>query len=104
MHLQIVTYRMREISEDEFIEANKEFAQMMAGVPGLVAKFWLRGPGEDGYGGVYLWKDRAAHDSFVAGELWAEVVNDESLLDLATRDHEVMDDLTTMTQPGLRLL
>lgn len=104
MHLQIVTYRMASISESDFIEANQEFAQMMAGVPGLVAKFWLRGPGEDGYGGVYLWRDRAAHDNFLAGDLWAEVVSDESLLDLATTDFEVMDDLTRMTLPGLRLL
>ncbi len=38
MHLQIVTYRMGNISESDFIEANKEFAQMMAAVPGLGAK------------------------------------------------------------------
>ncbi len=44
MHLQIVTYRMGNISESDFIEANKEFAQMMAAVPGLGAKLWLRGP------------------------------------------------------------
>lgn len=38
MHLQIVTYRMGSISESDFIEANKEFAKMMAAVPGLVAR------------------------------------------------------------------
>lgn len=37
-------------------------------------------------------------------DLWAEVVSDESMLDLATHDFEVMDDLTRMTQPGLQLL
>lgn len=51
-----------------------------------------------------LWQDSDAHDNFLAGDLWAEVVSDESLLDLATNDFEVMDDLTRMTQPGLRLL
>jgi hypothetical protein len=104
MHLQIVTYRMGTISESDFIEANKEFAQMMAAVPGLVAKLWLRGPNEDGYGGLYLWQDRDAYEDFLAGDLWAEVVSDESLLDLTTRDFQVMDDLTRMTQPGLQLL
>lgn len=104
MHLQIVTYRMGNLSESDFIEANREFAQMMAGVPGLVAKIWLRGPNEDGYGGVYLWQDRDAYDDFLAGDLWAEVVSDDSLLDLASHDFEVMEDLTRMTQPGLQLL
>ena len=104
MHLQIVTYRMGKISEPDFVEANKEFAQIMAAVPGLVAKLWLRGPDEDGYGGLYLWQDREAYDNFVAGDLWAEVVNDESMLDLASRDFEVMGDLTRLTQPGLQVL
>lgn len=104
MHLQIVTYRMGNVSEPDFIEANKEFAQMMAAVPGLVAKLWLRGPDEDGYGGVYLWQDRDAYENFLAGDLWAEVARDESLLDLATHDFVVMDDLTRMTRPGLQLL
>jgi len=104
MHLQIVTYRMGNISESDFIEANKEFAQMMAAVPGLGAKLWLRGPNEDGYGGLHLWQDRDAYENFLAGDLWAEVVSDESLLDLTTRGFQVMDDLTRMTQPGLQLL
>lgn len=104
MHLQIVTYRMGEISESDFIEANQEFAHMMAAVPGLVAKLWLRGPDQDGYGGVYLWQDRDAFDNFLAGDLWAEVVMDDSLQDLTTHDFAVMDDLTRLTQPGLQLL
>ena len=36
MHVQVVTYRVVEISDAEFIEANQEFAEMMAAVPGLV--------------------------------------------------------------------
>lgn len=104
MHIQIVTYRIGNVSESDFVEANQEFAEMMAAVPGLVARVWLRGPDEDGYGGLYLWQDRDAYDNFLAGHLWAEVVSDESLLDFATHDFEVMDDLTRMTQPGLQLL
>jgi antibiotic biosynthesis monooxygenase (ABM) superfamily enzyme len=38
MHVQVVTYRVTGISEAEFIEANKEFAEMMAAVPGFLAK------------------------------------------------------------------
>ena len=39
MHVQVVTYRIAdEISEADFIEANKEFAEMMVAVPGLLAK------------------------------------------------------------------
>jgi len=52
MHVQVVTYRMADIREPEFIEANKEFAeQLMAAVPGLIAKVWLKGAEEKVYDG-----------------------------------------------------
>ena len=104
MHVQVVTYRLADISDPEFIEANQEFAEMMAAVPGLLAKVWLKGPDGSVYGGVYLWQDRQACESFLAGELWGEVIKDESVLDLASHDYAVMDELTKVTQPGLKLL
>jgi hypothetical protein len=103
MHVQVATYRTIGISEAEFIDANKEFAEMMTTVPGLLAKIWLRGP-DDVYGGIYLWEDRAAYESFLASELWTEVVNDESMLDLTSHDFAVMEQLTRTTQPGMQLV
>ena len=104
MHVQVVTYRMNGLSEGEFIEGNNEFAEMMAAVPGLLGKVWLKGADESVYGGLYLWRDRAAYENFIAGELWSEVVKDDSVLDLASDDFAVMDQMTRMTQPGLKLL
>jgi len=104
MHVQVVTYRMADISGPEFIEANREFAEMMAAVPGLLAKVWLQDPRGSAYGGVYLWEDRRACQSFLSGELWGEAVKDDSISDLASRDFAVNDELTKVTQPRLKLL
>jgi hypothetical protein len=104
MHVQLVIYRMAGLNEPEFIEANGEFAEMMAAVPGLLAKVWLKGGDESVYGGLYLWRDREAYEGFVAGELWGEVVKDDSVLDLDSHDFAVMEQLTRMTQPRLKLL
>ncbi len=104
MHVQVVTYRIADISESEFIAANREFAEMMAAVPGLIAKIWLQGDGADSFGGLYLWQDREAYENFLAGELWAEALNDDSLLDLASHDYAVMEELTKTTQPGMALV
>jgi Putative mono-oxygenase ydhR len=104
MHVQLVTYRMADISDPEFVDANQEFAEMVSAVPGLLAKIWLKGAEEGAYGGLYLWEDRAAYESFLGSELWAEVLNDESMLDLASHDYAVMEGLTTATQPGIALL
>jgi hypothetical protein len=65
---------------------------------------WLKGADEDVYGGLYLWQDRGACESFLASGLWAEVVNDDSVLDLTSNDFAVMDGLTRTTQPAMKLL
>lgn len=104
MHVQVATYKIDEMSDEEFIEANREFASMMAAVPGLLAKVWLKAPDGNVYGGVYLWRDRAAYEDFVGSELWNSVRNDDSLAELDSRDFAVMDELTRLTQPGLAVV
>ncbi len=104
MHIQIVTYRVEGIGDADFIEANRDFAEVMAAVPGLLAKVWLKGPGEGVYGGLYAWQDREAYEAFLASELWGEVLNDASMLDVVSVDYGVMEELTRITQPGLKLL
>ena len=104
MHVQVVTYRVADVGETEFVEANMEFAAAMAAVPGLLAKVWLQRPGEDVYGGVYLWRDREAYDAFVGSALWAQALEDESMLEVTSTDFGVMEELTRVTQPGLKLL
>ncbi len=56
------------------------------------------------YGGVYLWRDRDAYERFVASDLWASVVTDDSLSELESRDFAVMAELTKVTQPGLTVI
>lgn len=104
MHVQVVTYRMDDISEPEFVEANQEFAGMMAAAPGLLAKVWLKAPDQNLYGGLYIWRDRDAYESFLASELWAEVLGDDSMLGTESHDFDVMEELTQTTQPGLKLI
>lgn len=104
MHVQVATYRIDEVSDDEFIGENQEFASMMSAAPGLLAKVWLKAPNGNVYGGVYLWRDREAFDEFIGSELWASVLNDDSLSELESRDFAVMDELTRETQPGITLI
>lgn len=104
MHVQIVTYRVEGVSGADFTDANRKFAEAMAAVPGLLAKLWLKRPDGGVYGGLYLWRDREAYEAFLASELWGEVLNDASMLDVVSTDYGVMEELTRATQPGLKLL
>jgi hypothetical protein len=106
MHVQVVTYRLSDgdVGDEEFVAANEEFATMMSRVPGLLAKVWLKNGSERVYGGLYLWRDHAAFESFLASDLWASVLSDESVSDLISRDFTVMDELTRSTQPALQMV
>lgn len=101
MHVQIATYKIDPMGDEEFIEANHEFASMMAAAPGLLAKVWLKAPEGNVYGGVYLWRDREAYEAFIGSELWASVLKDDSISGLDSRHFSVMESLSRMTQPGL---
>ncbi len=102
MHVQIATYTLPEVSDADFVQANQEFASMMAEVPGLLAKIWLKAADGRVYGGVYLWQDRQAYEQFVGGELWASVLSDDSMSDLQSHDYHVVEELTRATQPRLK--
>jgi hypothetical protein len=104
MHVQVATYRIPEMSDADFVQANQEFAGMMADVPGLLAKIWLKAPTGNVYGGIYLWRDRQAYEEFVGGELWASVLADESMSDLESLEFAVMEELTRATEPGLQVV
>jgi hypothetical protein len=41
---------------------------------------------------------------FIASDLWASVVNDDSLSGMDSRDFAAMEGLTKLTQPGLEVV
>jgi hypothetical protein len=49
------------------------------------------------------WERPRAHERFLAGDLWAEVPEDESMMDVVSQDFEVMAELTRATQPRIKL-
>jgi hypothetical protein len=71
MVLQIVQFQLAGIGQLEYEAEAERIAPTFADLPGLIAKVWLADPGEDTYGGVYLWTDRAAAEAYANGELLA---------------------------------
>jgi hypothetical protein len=104
MHVQIITYRIDEVSDADFNEANQGFAEMMTEVPGLLSKVWLKSDQPGVYGGVYLWRDRESCQAFLASDLLAAVKNDDSVHDLTSNDYSVNETMTKITQPVLQLI
>jgi heme-degrading monooxygenase HmoA len=102
MHAQVITFGLNGITEEQFHEASGADAQMFADLPGLLAKFWLRDPEANTYGGVYIWADQQAYEAYIEGEIFNAIKADGHLENVQSRGFEIFEDLTSMTTPGLR--
>ncbi len=101
MHVQIVEFRLEDMTEEGYREACERFAPALAEVPGLLAKVWLAA--DDGtYGGVYLFRDRAAMEAHAASELFSAVATFPNFTDIRTRDFAVLEGPTRLTEREIR--
>jgi hypothetical protein len=102
MHAQVVTFGLNGITEEQFHEASGADAPMFANLPGLLAKFWLRDPESNTYGGVYVWADKEACEQYIKGEIFSAIKADQNLKNVESRDFGVFEDLSSVTMPKLR--
>ena len=54
MHIQIINFRLKDISEEDYRRHCEAIAPAFANLPGLVSKTWLASPETNTYGGVYV--------------------------------------------------
>jgi heme-degrading monooxygenase HmoA len=90
MHIQIVNFNLKDMTDPGFRSMANEAASAFARVPGLLGKFWLADAGNNTYGGVYLWEDAAAMRAYLASDLGRGVVGNPHFANLTSRDFEVL--------------
>src|SRR6266581_9279626 len=69
MHVQIVSFNLKDLTDAEFRSMANEVAPAFASVPGLLGKIWLADVAKNTYGGVYIWQDAAAMQAYLASDL-----------------------------------
>lgn len=97
MHVQIVNFRLRDLSEADYRRICDELAPAVAEVPGLISKVWLADPATTTYGGVYTWRDRRAMEDFLASDFFAAVKANPSFADLTSNHFAVLEGPTRVT-------
>jgi quinol monooxygenase YgiN len=97
MHIQIVNFNLKNMSEEEFLKMCDEVAPAFASVPGLISKVWLADPAKNTYGGVYTWRDRHAMESYTRSDLFKAVATNPHLANLASTDFAVLEGPTRVT-------
>jgi quinol monooxygenase YgiN len=91
MHIQVVNFNLKGISEGEFRKLCDELAPAFAGMPGLISKVWLADPATNTYGGVYTWRDRSAYEAYTRSDIFHTVGKHPNLTNITSRDFGVLE-------------
>lgn len=103
MEALVVTF-MTEATLEEFTAANEEATPLFAEVDGLLTKIWIADPETSTYGGIKLFRDSAALESYLSGEIFRSIVDDPALRDVTYRRYQVIESLTAQTQPQIEVV
>ena len=91
MHIQLVNFQLKDMSEAGYCKLCDDLASTFANVPGLVSKVWLSDPATNTYGGIYSWRDRAAMEAYFKSDLCKGVMSSPNLVNITSRDFSVME-------------
>jgi Putative mono-oxygenase ydhR len=98
MHVQIVTYNLRDINDADYRRACDGLARVLARVAGLVSLAWLANERTNTYGGVYTWVDRPAMEAYLRSDIFVAVAADPNLVAITSRDFDLLDGPSRITQ------
>lgn len=98
MHIQIINFNLKDMSEEEYRNLCDQLAPTFADLPGLVSKAWLADPASNTYGGVYVWRDREAMVDFTKTELFNAVATHPNLANITSKDFAVLEEPSRVTR------
>jgi heme-degrading monooxygenase HmoA len=103
MHVQIINFHLKDVSEGDYRAHCDEVAPAFAEVPGLISKVWLANRATNTYGGIYTWERREAMDDYAKSDLFKAVANNPNLAGITSIDFDVLEEPTSVTR-GLAVL
>ena len=102
MQAQIITYQLKDISQQEYLKQMVEpDAPILANVNGLISKVWLVDEEKNSFGGFYLWETKAAMEAFMHSDLVAAVVSRPFVKNVSSVDYTVNETASKITR-GLK--
>lgn len=103
MEALIVTFKT-DASKEAFTAATEGHTPVFTDVDGLLAKIWIVDPESATYGGIYLFRDRAALDAYLESALFKSILAEPSFEGASYRRYQVIEELTAKTQPWIQLI
>lgn len=91
------------LSGGEYRAAVSPLAEAFAAVPGLLWKIWFQMDEQAGEaGGVYLFEDQAALDTFLASDLPKQVMAHPALSDFRVKQSGILERESLITRAPIR--
>jgi len=87
-----------DVTKSEYEQTAMALADEFANVDGLRWKIWLLSEADNEAGGIYLFEDDSAMETFLESPLAAQVKNHPALSDFSVKQFDVMTDVTTITR------
>ena len=98
MHIQIITFSLDGISEQDYLQLIESAAPAFAELPGLVSKTWLANSETNTYGGVYLWQDRQSMEGYSETDLFQHMSANSYSKDFPTRQFDAPEGPSRITR------
>jgi heme-degrading monooxygenase HmoA len=98
MHVQVIKFHLKDVSEDDFRAHADEAAPVFAVLPGLISKVWLANRATNTYGGLYTWASREAMEEYAKSDLFKAIATNPGLADVTSIDFDVLEEPTSVTR------
>lgn len=101
MHVQIITFGLDGISEEDYGKMAEAVAPTIAVMPGLVSKAWLADPETNTYGGAYIWQDREAMKAYAETDIYKGMATNPHFEGVTVKDFAGLENPTHITGGAL---
>ena len=92
-----INYKLSN-SVSSFMKESKPVADELAAMPGLRWKIWLVNEAKQEGGGIYLFDDSAAVQTFLTGPIVAKLKRHPAIREVQIKQFDAWEDLTKVTR------
>ena len=103
MHVQIVTFSLRDISDADYRSACEGLANIFTGLPGLISKVWLADEASNTYGGVYTWADHQAMEAFARSDFFKAFATDPNFANITSMAFGILEGPSQITRASVAI-
>ena len=97
VEILIMTFELVELDEAAYRQRSEAFAPVFTHVPGLVSKLWIADPAQNTYGGVYVFRNRAAREAYLESDIVRALKANPQFGNIAVRAYGTLEEATAIT-------